>query len=229
LGTSAAPETIATTVRELGLGFGLERVRVFISDDIGEDCRCLGTSPVSVLLGRALLEHAGPAVRTFLVLRALAIAKVNGCALSRMAPDDGWATLAGFLACFGPSWPVQDPDAQPMLAARNKIRPHVTWVPDPNLSDRVGALMDEVLPRAGEIGESLHRWGTRVALLGVGDPAVALEGLITSDPRGLRPGDEEARMRWIAGHAEAKDLVSYGVSEAYIAARQRAGLTAASR
>jgi hypothetical protein len=180
-----------------------------------------------VVLGSALLDRADPGVQTFLVLRALAIAKANGCALSRMTPDQVWAIVAGFFACFGPAWPVSGADAQRLLAARNKIRPHLTWVPEPDLSDRVTALMADVLPRAGEIGEALCRWGTRVALLGVGDPTVALDGLIESDPRGARPSGEEARMRWIAGHPEAKDLVSYGVSEAYIAARQRAGLAAA--
>jgi tetratricopeptide (TPR) repeat protein len=224
---SAAPHPIANRVRELALGFGLEHVRVLIAPDLGCDCLCLGAWPVSVVLGRALLD-ADPAVQTFLVLRALAIAKVNGCALSRMAPDEGWVILAGFFACFGPAWPVSAPEAQRVLVARNKIRPHLTWVPEPNLSDRVTELMDEVLPRAGQIAEALCRWGTRIALLGVGDPTVALDGLIESDPRGGRPSSEEARMRWIAGHAEANDLVSYGVSEAYIAARQRAGLAAVS-
>jgi hypothetical protein len=226
---SPAPDAIATSVCELALGFGLEPVRVFLSEELGGDCRCYGTSPVCVLLGRTLVENADPAVQTFLVLRALAIAKVNGCALSRMAPEEGWSTLGGFLACFGPSMAAWGPETERVLLARNRIRPHVTWVPEPQLVDRVAALMDETLPAAGLIGDALYRWGTRVALLGIGDPVVALEGLITSDPRGIQPVSEESRLRWIAGHAEAKDLVSFGVSEAYITARRRAGLAAAIR
>jgi hypothetical protein len=226
---SAAPEPIAARVRELAVGFGLEDVRVLVSPELGADCRSFGTWPVSVVLGAALSKHDEVAVQTFLVLRALTIAKANGCALSRMTPDDAWATLAGFFACFGHSSPASGLDAQRLLLARNKIRPHVTWVPEPDLSDRVAALVDGVLPRGGEIGEALYRWGTRVALLGVGDPVIAIDGLIESDPRGVRPRGDEARMRWIAERFEAADLVSYGVSEAYIAARQRAGLTAAFR
>jgi tetratricopeptide (TPR) repeat protein len=226
---SVAPEPVVARVRELALGFGLEHVRVLVSPELGSDCRCFGTWPVSVVLGTTLSEHPEASVQSFLVLRALTIAKANGCAISRMSPDESWVTLAGFFACFGPSWPASGPEAQRLLFARNKIRPHVTWVPEPDLSARVAALTDDVLPRGHEIGEALHRWGTRVALLGVGDPAIAIDGLIESGPRAIRPSGEEARMRWIAGHVEAADLVSYGVSEAYIAARQRAGLAAACR
>jgi hypothetical protein len=226
---STAPEALIGQVRELALGFGLEHVRVFVSSEIGTDCRCLGTAPVSVVLGTALVEREDSALSTFLVLRALVIAKVNACALSVMTPEDAWSTLAGFFACFGQPWPATGQDAHHLLAARNRIRPHLTWVPEADLSSRVADLMDEVLPRAGDIGEALFRWGTRVALLGVGDPIVALESLQAQDVRGTRPTDEAARMRWIAGHPEARDLVSYGISEAYIAARQRAGLAAAFR
>jgi hypothetical protein len=226
---SPAPEALTGQVRELALGFGLEHVRVFVSSEIGTDCRCLGTAPVSVVLGTALVEREDSALSTFLVLRALVIAKVNACALSVMTSEEAWSTLAGFFACFGQPWPATGQDAHRLLAARNRIRPHLTWVPEPDLSGRIADLMDEVLPRAGDIGEALFRWGARVAMLGVGDPIVALESLQAQDARGPRPTDEAARMRWIAGHAEARDLVSYGISEAYIAARQRAGLAAAFR
>lgn len=226
---SPAPEALTGQVRELALGFGLEHVRVVSSSELGIDCQCIGTAPVSVVLGAALVERDDPALLTFLVLRALVIAKVNACALSVMDPEDAGSTLAGFFACFGPPWPATGQDAQRLLVARNRIRPHLTWVPDLDRSGRIAALMDEVLPRAGEVGAALFRWGTRVALLGVGDPVVALESLQAQDLRGPRPTDEAARMRWIAGHAEARDLVSYGISEAYIAARQRAGLAPALR
>jgi hypothetical protein len=198
---------------------------VCVSTELGCDCRCGGASTPSIVLGQALVEHPDAAVQDFLVLRALALAKVNGGALSRMAPDEVWAVLAGFLDCFGPSWPVTGPGVERSAIARSKIRPHVTWVPEADLADRVGALADGLLPQGGEVGEALCRWAARVALLGVGDPGVALDALIASDPRGVLLNGEEARLRWLAGHLEAEDLVGYGVSEAYIFARQRAGLS----
>ena len=61
----------------------------------------------------------------------------------------------------------------------------------------------------------------------VGDIAVALEALwAAAHPSSPYPKAEEARIRWIAGHAQARDLVGFSVSEAYLMARARAGLSA---
>ena len=76
--------------------------------------------------------------------------------------------------------------------------------------------------REFKVADALYRWGTRAALLGIGDPSIALDALSGQTLRSLR--DEAARMRAIAGHSAARDLVSFGVSAAYIQARQSAGL-----
>jgi hypothetical protein len=227
LGASVAPAARAGEIQALALGFGLDNVRVLKSPDLGVDAIGLGTDPVCLVLGEALLAYPEPEVQTFLVLRALKLARANASALSRLGAHDAWAALAGFFACFGPLAAVNGQDAQRLLAARNRIRPHLTWVPEPGLSERVSALLEEVLPHADRLAEALCRWGTRVALLGVGDPSVALGALAGQPLHGLR--DESARIRAIAGQSAARDLVSFGVSEAYIQARQRAGLAAAPR
>jgi hypothetical protein len=227
LGASAAPADRSAPIQELALGFGLDHVRVLRSEDLGVDAVGLGTDPVSLVLGDALLAYPDPQVQAFLVLRALKLAAANASALSRLGAHEAWAVLAGFFACFGPLAAAEGQDAQHLLAARNRIRPHVTWVPEPDLSVRVAALVEEVLPHADRLPDALCRWGTRVALLGVGDPAIALEGASGRSLQGLR--DEAARIRAIAAQSAARDLVSFGVSEAYIGARQRAGLSAATR
>jgi len=54
---------------------------------------------------------------------------------------------------------------------------------------------------------------------------VALSSLwATSNPRLPLPRELESRVRWIAGSSQARDLLSYGIGEAYIEARRRAGL-----
>lgn len=227
LGASAAPAERCAQIRELAPGFGLDHVRVLRSADLGVEAIGLGSDPVSLVLGDALLAHPDPDVQTFLVLRALKLARANASALARLGAGDAWAVLAGFFACFGPLAAAEGRDAQHLLAARNRIRPHVTWVPEPDLSVRVATLQEEVLPRADRVADALCRWGTRVALLGIGDPAIALDAVSGQSLRRLR--DETARIRAIAGHSAARDLVSFGVSEAYIGARQRAGLAAATR
>jgi hypothetical protein len=227
LGASAAPADRGAPIQELALGLGLDPIRVLRSADLGVEAIALGSEPVSLVLGDALLAYPDPQVQSFLVLRALKLARANASALSRLGARDAWAALAGLFACFGPLAPAEGQDAQLLLAARNRIRPHVTWIPEPDVSVRVSALLEEVLPHADRITDALCRWGTRAALLGVGDPAIALEGLSGQPLHSLR--DEAARIRAIAGQSAARDVVSFGVSQAYIEARQRAGLSTAPR
>jgi hypothetical protein len=227
LGASAAPADRSAEIVELARAFGLDPVRVLRSPDLGVDAIGLGTEPVHLVLGDALLAYPDPDVQTFLVLRALKLASANASALSRLPAQEAWAVLAGFIACFGPLAAADGEPAQRLLAARNRIRPHLTWVPDPDLASRASALLDSVLPYVDRLPDALCRWGTRAALLGVGDPSIALDALAGQPLRELR--DEAARIRAIAAQSAARDLVSFGVSQAYIEARQRAGLSAAKR
>jgi hypothetical protein len=77
------------------------------------------------------------------------------------------------------------------------------------------------------LGDAISRWASRVALFGIGESSVAIEALWTAaHPDRAMPTDIEARVRWIAVNDHARDLVGYGISEAYIEARKRAGLRA---
>ena len=91
-----------------------------------------------------------------------------------------------------------------------------------------GAVTTNVVPQARELGDSLWRWASRVALLGTGDLASALEATFLSTRRGQAlPKDRDAWSRWLATSEHARDLVGFSVSEAYTEARRRAGLSTA--
>jgi Tfp pilus assembly protein PilF len=229
LAARPAPDELTERVRRQAAEAGFDAVRVFISPELGYDCQCLGGETISVVLGPALADRPEAEALTFPLLRALKLARLNACALMRLAPNDQAAVVAGLFACFAEPWPAAGPDAQRLVAARNRLRPHVTWAPERALTTRLDALSNELLPHASIVGEALRRWASRAALLGVGDPSIALQSAwSTLHPSSPLPADEEGRIRFIATHPEALDLVSYGVSDAYIEARRRAGLTAAS-
>ncbi|MEY4548762.1 MAG: hypothetical protein RL685_4957 [Pseudomonadota bacterium] len=229
LGLTPMPDAQAAQVRAVAAAFGLQDVRVAISDEVGCDCITTFGDPVCVVFGRALLAHDNPRVRDFLLLRSLKIAQVNACALSRMSPNELWSAVAGFLACFAAPWRAEGQDAQRLIAARNHIRPHVTATLSRELTVMTEALTSNVVPQAAQLGDALWRWAARVALLGVGDPGIALEGLAAAQARPALPRDFEGRIRWIAGSSSARDLVGYSISDAYTEARRRAGLAAPSR
>jgi hypothetical protein len=224
------PDTQAAQVRTVATAFGLQDVRVAISDDVGCDCVTVFGSPLLVIFGRSLLAHENPRVRDFLLLRSLKIAQVNACALSRMSATELWSAVAGFLACFSAPWRADGQDAQRLVAARNRIRPHVTATLSRELTAMTAALTSNIVPQAAQLGDALWRWASRVALFGVGELGVALEGLsAVASGRSATPKELDARIRWIASSSPARDLVGYGVSEAYTEARRRAGLVTPAR
>jgi hypothetical protein len=185
----------------------------------------LFAEPRWVVFGAALLAHEDPRLRDFCLLRALKLAQINASALCRLPPSELWAAAAGFLACFAPAWDADGADAQRLISARNRIRPHITAQLEPELMALTSALTANIMPQAAELGDALLRWASRVGLFGVGELSVALAGLwhIENAER-LPPRDREARTHWIAASHAARDLVGYGISEAYIEARRRAGL-----
>lgn len=222
------PEPRAARVRELARGFGFGRSRLLVSSDLGLECRSVGAGPPDLVLGVALVEHEDPRLVDFVVSSALHLARVNGAVIARLPAAERRPLLAGFLACFAPPWPASGEDAQRLLAAKNRLRPHVTLVPEHHAVARIAALTPRVVDAADDIAEALRCWAARVAFSCVGDIAVALEALwAAAHPSSPWPRTEEAKIRWIAAHPQARDLVSFGVSEAYILSRVRAGLSAA--
>lgn len=220
-----ADEATSLLVRRMASWFGLDGVRVVVSDQAGADCFCVPSHHLYVVLGQALLEHDNPRVREFLLFRAMKIAQANACALTRMDSGDLWSVVAGFLACFAPPWQAEGADAQRLIAARNKLRPHITASPDSDLIALTSAVAANILPQAAILGAAISSWASRVALFGVGEPSVAIEALWTAGALGpLMPRDVDSRVRWIAINDHARDLVGYGISDAYIEARKRAGL-----
>jgi hypothetical protein len=67
-------------------------------------------------------------------------------------------------------------------------------------------------------------WANRVALLAVGDPNAALDAIAWSLREERAPTGTEERPAWVARQAEARDLMTFSVSDAYAEARNRLGL-----
>jgi len=189
------------------------------------ECRSRGGACLTLVLGAGLVQLAAPRVLEVVAVSELKLVLANASALSRMTTDECWSTLAGFFACFGQSEVASGADAQRVARALNRLRPHVTWVPEPDLVAELPTLAHELLSRASEVPRALRVWAARSALLAAGDLGVVLDGSWSAAHSATAlPRDEDGRMRWIASNPEAHDLVRYGVSEAYMQARRRADL-----
>lgn len=220
-----APDAISLQLGALALAAGIDQVRVLVSADLGAECRSRGGASFTLVLGAALVAPERRRLLEAAVFRELKLAQTNAGALSRLPREDCWATLAGFFACFGHPPAATGADAQRVVRAASRLRPHVTWLPEQDLVTQLPALAAELLPRADEVGAALRSWATRSALLATGDVGAVLEtsGAGARAPTAL-PRDEDDRMRWIAANPDAHDVVRYGISDAYMQARRRAGL-----
>jgi hypothetical protein len=77
--------------------------------------------------------------------------------------------------------------------------------------------------RASQLAIALNQWANRTAMLAVGSPLTPLRALALASSAEL-PAEGPDRLRWIARHAEARDLMTFSVSEQYAEARARAGV-----
>ncbi len=208
-----------TEVQSIAREFGLSDVRVVASERLGFDCVPVRTDKLTLVFGKALLEHPNVRTRDFMLLRALKIAQVKGAALCRLPPNEVSATVAGLFACFIAPPQAEGADAQRLLAARDRIGVHLKVPIDPELEPMLPALAANVLPLAMSIGDAIRHWACRTALLGVGEISPALQALWSLARPGVGlPNTLEQRIRWTAENDQASDLLSFSVGKAFVAA-----------
>jgi hypothetical protein len=79
--------------------------------------------------------------------------------------------------------------------------------------------------QAPTLGMNALFWGNRVALLALGDATSLLDAIAVSG--GLQAGaprDPKERATWISRTAEARDVIGFGVAEAFAETRSRVGI-----
>jgi hypothetical protein len=79
--------------------------------------------------------------------------------------------------------------------------------------------------RQATVGPAGVAWANRVALLALGDPNVALDSIAAAGGASSgAPRDPKGRAAWVARTPEARDLVAFGVTDAFAEARTRLAL-----
>ena len=207
----------------VGQAIGLGGLQVLASPKVGPTCIPVGSLPPTILMGESLLGNERLA--SFLVLRALKLVRVNASALGRTPPAELAVLVPAWLKCFNPTWQPQGINPAALNAAGGRIQAALPR----NLDPDVGVIALEVAGALGAqsaaLGASALAWGNRIALLAVGDPNVALDGIAVAsgNPAGAPP-DPVERAAWIARTPEARDLLAFAVTDAFAEARARLGL-----
>jgi hypothetical protein len=133
--------------------------------------------------------------------------------------------VSAWLKCFNPTWQPQGINPAALNAAGGRIQSALPR----NLDPDVGVIALEVAgglgTMAATLGPSAMCWANRTALLALGDPNTALDAIAAAAGQAAgAPQDPAARATWIARTPEARDLVAFGVTDAFAEARARLGL-----
>jgi tetratricopeptide (TPR) repeat protein len=213
--------------RAIAAGYGLPEVNVVATNALGPVCIPARAMPPTVCFGLPLVASDQTDVREFLIHRALKVVQSQTAALSRTAPIDLWPLLAAYLKLHNPAFEATGVDpgkVQGFLARMREVAPaHI----DPQLGLYAGEVIASIGNRASTLNSLSNSWGSRAALLAVGDPGTALDAVAFAHCVSSGPPQQGAdRVRWIGRQAEARDLVVFSLSDEYATLRSRLSLEA---
>jgi len=221
--TMPADAPLARMASNLAASIGLGGLHVLVSPKLGKVCLPATSKPPSIVVGAALAGDER--VAAFLVHRALKLVGAKACAFGRSSPSDLAVLVSAWLKCFNPTWQPQGINAAMLNAAGGRIQAALARKLDPD----VGMLALEVAGGIGTqqvtLGPAALTWGNRVALLALGDPNVALDAVAAAGGAADgAPREAGERGVWVAKTAPAREIIAFGVTDAFAEARARLGL-----
>jgi hypothetical protein len=172
-------------------------------------------------------------IGAFLALRALKLVRAKASALGRTVPGELGVLVSAWLKCFNPDWQPQGINAAALTPAMGRIQTRLPRNPTPDVGVMALDVATAIGTRQATLGPAALAWANRVALLALGDPNAALDAIASAGSPGAvgvagpprsAPRDPKERAAWVARTPEARDLVAFGVTEAFAEARARLGL-----
>jgi tetratricopeptide (TPR) repeat protein len=218
-----ADSPVARFAASVAQAIGLGPLQVLASPKVGPTCIPVGSAPPTILMGESLL--ANERLASFLILRALKLVRVKASALGRTPPAELAILICAWLKCFNPTWQPQGVNPAALNAAGGRVQAALPRNLDPDVGVIALEVAGQLGTQAAMLGASALAWGDRIALLAVGDPNIALDGIALSSGQSAgAPKDPAERSTWIARTPEVRDLLGFAVTDAFADARARLGL-----
>jgi tetratricopeptide (TPR) repeat protein len=223
--TPLVPGTpLGTTVGAVATVVGLGALQILVSPQLGRVAIPLGSNPPALLVGEGLMNVPNERARAFVVVRALKMILSRSSSLLRGQPADVAVLVSALFTAFNPSFVPQGVDPKRVSEMSRRL---VQALPR-NLDPTVGVIALEaagtLASQSPMLGAAAQAWANRVALLAIGDPNGALDAIAWSKGEEAAPRGPEERAAWIARTAEARELMTFSVTDAYSEARSRLGL-----
>ncbi len=228
LGASTLPNDapMARLGASLAAAAGIGAIQILSSPKLGATCLPIGARPPAppcIIVGQSILGD--DRIAPFLMFRAIKLIAAKAAAFARSSPSDMAVLVSAWLKCFNPGWQPQGINPALLNAAGGKLQAALPKRLDPD----IGMLALEVAGAIGTqqvtLGPNAVAWGNRVALLALGDVNAGLDAIAASStPPSTVPTSPAERGTWIARTPGARELISFGVTDAFADARVRLGL-----
>ena len=225
---AAAHAHVHDRIVELAMAYGMPNIEVSASNALGRVCVPAQIDPPTLCLGLPLVQDERADVRDFLIHRALKVLQTRTAAFARTAPIDLWPLMAAYLKIHSPSFEPAGADPGKVNDFYAKISAVAPRMLDPHTNLLASEVISTIANRASSLATLANAWGSRTALLALGDPYLAIEAIgWASGSSQDAPPDGRDRLRWIGRQAEGRDLIVFTVSDQYVALREHLGVAAA--
>ncbi|MBX3186979.1 MAG: hypothetical protein KF819_08190 [Labilithrix sp.] len=215
---------IGTTVGAIATVVGLGALQILVSPQLGRVAIPLSSNPPTLLVGEGLMNVTNERARAFVVVRAMKMILSRSSALLRGQTGEVGVLVSALFTAFNPSFVPQGVDPKRVAEVSRRVMPALPRNLDPTVGvialEAAGALGTQT----GSLGAAAAAWANRVALLAIGDPGGALDAIAWQHGEDAAPKGSEERAAWIARTVEARELMTFSVTDPYAEARTRLGL-----
>ncbi|MDB4985244.1 MAG: hypothetical protein JWN04_422 [Myxococcaceae bacterium] len=197
-------------------------IEVFVSAELPYAFVPIQDAPVQLLVGQALIDSLSEDEQRFLVARALKIARAQMSISCRIGPQQLELLLHGLVRAQVASHAPPFLELSALDDAARRVAKHLSKRAQSELVPSLLELTYAGIPRfdATSVYGVASAAGSRAGLLATGNIDAALSALIKLSGMSLENAGPAAR---VAQVEEARELVSFAISDAYFEARTRAG------
>jgi tetratricopeptide (TPR) repeat protein len=215
---------IGATVGSVATVVGLGALQILVSPNLGRIALPLATNPPTLLVGEPLARSKNEGARMFIVVRALKMILSHASVMIRASEADVPVLIAALFTAFNPTFAPANLDKKRHQELARRLGAALPRNIDPTVGVIALEAAGFVASSWGQLAFAGASWANRAALLAVGDPNAALDALAWTMNEDAAPTKPEERAAWIARHIEARDLMTFSVTDAYAEARMRLGL-----
>jgi hypothetical protein len=212
---------LRAAVQEVGKWAGLSEVEVFTSAHLPLAFVPVSDSPPQLLVGKTLLETLTRPEQLFLTARALKIARASMSMTCRVRPDEMGLLIHGLIRSQMPGYIPAGVELAAVEEMGRRVAKHLNRRTLPELLPHLMELMGAPGFDPSQVYAVASTAGNRAGLLVTGSVSSALSAL--TKLAGL-PAQAHFDNPLFEQVGEARDLLSFAVSDAHFEARLRAGV-----